>query len=199
MHVPGYYCKLAGENEGKVSDFVFLAGYDNIIAEAIEQESEDPKSLSEAQLCSNWPKWKEAMDHKIAMLKKAQTWCTIPRSPSKNIVGTKWVFCIKCNANRSINKYKAHLIACSFTQIHSVNFFYTYSPIARLSSIRFILAIAACYDWDIKSFDFIRAYLNRELDDNKEIYMQTPLGYSSMPNTVNRLHKSLYMLRLQWA
>jgi hypothetical protein len=69
-------------------------------------------------------------------------------------------------------------------QIYGVDFFKTYSPVARLNSIQLILAIAVHKDWDIESFDFVGAYLNGELNNNKEIYMQSPPGYESNANTV---------------
>jgi hypothetical protein len=106
---------------------------------------------------------------------------------NKNIVGSKWVFCIKHKADGSINKYKVHLVAQGFTQIYGVNYFNTYLPVTRLSSFRLILAIATCYDWDIESFDFIGAYLNGKLDNNEEIYMQSPPGYSSNTSTMKWL------------
>jgi len=101
-----------------------------------------------------------------------------------NVVSCKWVFHIKCNADGSINKYKAHLIASGFTQVYGLDYFNTYSPVARLTSIRLILAIAACYDWDIESFDFVGVYLNGELNDNEEIYMQNPSGYEDNLHSV---------------
>jgi hypothetical protein len=58
-----------------------------------------------------------------------------------------------------------------------------------------ILAIAARLDWEIESFDFNGAYLNGELDDNEEIYMQSPPGYQDEAGTVKRLRKSLYGLK----
>jgi len=176
-------------------DFIFSAGYDDIIGTAIQDMDSDPKSLLEACSRSNWLHWKEAMDCKIATLEKAGTWVTVPRLAGKNIVGSKWVFCIKCKADGTIDKYKACLVACSFTQIYRVDYFMTYSPVAKLTSFRTILAIAACYDWNIKSFDFNSTYLNGELDDNKEIYMQPPPGYESDVRTVKHLHKSLYGLK----
>src|SRR6267142_4439955 len=196
-HIPGYYQQLAGENQddAKHLDYVFLAGYDNIIAEAIEDMNSDPKSLAEAQSRLDWPQWKEAMDRKMATLEKAGTWRTIQQPCDKNIVGSKWVFRIKRKADSSIDKYKAHLIAHGFTQIYGVDFFKTYSPVARLSSFHLILAIAARYDWEIESFDFVGAYLNGELDNNEEIYMQSPPGYSNDASTVKRLLKSLYRLK----
>jgi hypothetical protein len=51
------------------------------------------------------------MDKEITTLKQAGTWHDIPHPENKNIVGSKWVFQVKHKANRSVNKYKAHLIA----------------------------------------------------------------------------------------
>jgi hypothetical protein len=102
LHVPGHYWQLAGENgdDTKYIDHVFLAGFDEVIAEAIKDMNTDPKSLAEAQLCPDWPQWKEAMDHKIAMLEKANTWRSVPQPHSKNIIGCKWVFLYQTQSRR---------------------------------------------------------------------------------------------------
>ena len=73
--------------------------------------------------------------------------------------------------------------------------FTTFSPVAKLSSFRTFLTLAARHDWEIESFDFNAAYLNGELDDDEEIYMHPPPGYDSDPNTVKRLCKVLYGLK----
>jgi hypothetical protein len=111
------------------------------------------------------------MDHKLMTLKNAGTWITVPCPPSKNIIGSKWVFHIKCTTDSSIAKYKAHLVARGFTQIQGVNYYDTYSPVARLASFCIILAYAAHYDGEVESFDFNGTYLSGTLDNNKEIYM----------------------------
>jgi len=98
-------------------------------------------------------------------------------------------------ANGSIDKHKVHLVAQGFIQVYGLDYFNTYSPVARLTSICLILAIAVQYDWEIKSFDFVGAYLNGKLEDNEEIYMQSPPGYDSDPRMVKRLQKSLYGLK----
>jgi len=150
-HIPGQYRHLAGEDidHAEQLDFVFCTEYDNLIAEAINDMDSDPTSLIEAQTCSDWPRWKEAMDREMATLEHAGTWQTVQRPHNKNVVGSKWVFCVKCKADGSVNKYKARLVARGFTQIYGVDYFDTYSPVAKLSSIQLILAIAARYDWDI--------------------------------------------------
>jgi hypothetical protein len=74
------------------------------------------------------------MDHKISMLEQAGTWTTVSQPPNKNIVSSKWVFHIKHKANRTIEKYKAQLIAQGFLQKFGVDYFNTFPPVAKLSS-----------------------------------------------------------------
>ena len=169
---------------------------DEVIATAVQEADGDPRSLDEAQARPDWPQWKAAMDLELATLKKAGTWKTVPRPPNKNVVGSKWVYRIKRKADGSIQKYKARLVARGFTQVYGVDYFDTFSPVAKLTSFRAILALAARYDWEVESFDFNGAYLNGELDKNEEIYMQSPPGYN-VPgkNTVKQLRKSLYRLK----
>jgi hypothetical protein len=167
----------------------------NIIASAIQEMQSDPKTLQEVRSCTDWPQWKEAMDREIATLEHAETWKTVPRPSGRNIVGSKWVFWIKRNADGSIEKYKARLIARGFTQVFSEDYYDTFSPVAKLSSFQAVLALAAWNDWEIESFDFNGAYLNGELEEDKEIYMQPPPGYKGQGDTVKRLRKSLYGLK----
>ena len=187
---------VTGEDISDTADCAYSADQQQLIIAAIQEAEGDPKTLSEAQARSNWPRWKEAMDRKLATLEKAGTWSTVPRPPNKNVVGSKWVFRIKRKADGSVEKYKARLVACGFTQVYGVDYFNTFLPVAKLASFRTILAIAACNDWEIESFDFNGAYLNGELNENEEIYMQSLPGYDSPGLTsVKRLHKSLYGLK----
>ncbi|TFY77263.1 hypothetical protein EWM64_g6750 [Hericium alpestre] len=161
-----------------------------------DAEGLDPKTLKEAKSRSDWPMWKEAMEKEMASLKKANTWTTVEKPPGKNVVGCKWVFRIKKNAAGEIEKYKARLVAKGFTQIEGVDYFDTYSPVAKLSNLRAILALAARYGWDIETFDFNSAFLNGTLDDDEEIYMQEPPGYEEgVGNLVKKLLKSIYGLK----
>ena len=177
-------------------DSVFCVELDGIIAAAIHEAEGDPKTLSEAQTRSDWPLWKAAMDHELETLEQAGTWETVPRPLNKNVVGSKWVFQIKRNADGKIEKYKARLVARGFTQVYGVDYFDTFSPVTKLSSIRTLLAIAARNNWEIESFNFNGVYLNGELNADKVIYMQAPPGYNSQGDTsVKRLKKSLYGLK----
>ena len=142
-----------GTTGEELSDCVFSAGYDELIAAAILDAEADPRLLTEAQLRSDWPCWKEAMDRELTTLERAGTWVTVPRPTNKNIVGSMWVLRIKRKADGSVDKYKARLVAHGFTQIYGVDYFTTFSPVSKLSSFRTLLAIAAHPNWDIQSFD----------------------------------------------
>jgi hypothetical protein len=136
------------------------------------------------------------MDHEINVLKKAGTWTTVSHPADQNVVGCKWVFRFKHKADSSIKKYKAQLVACSFMQIYRVDYSDTYSPIVKLSSFHMLLAMATHYDWEVEAFDFNTAYLNGELEDGKQIYMQQQLGYEQgSTGLVKKLHKALYGLK----
>jgi hypothetical protein len=166
-----------------------------MVAIAIQEVQGDPKTLQQARSRSDWPQWQEAMDRELATLEGAQTWELVSRPPGKNVVGSKWVFRIKRNAEGKIQKYKARLVARGFTQVFGQDYYDTFSLVARLASFRAILALAARFDWEIDMFDFIGAYLNGELDEDEEIYMQPPPGYEGQGENVLRLRKSLYGLK----
>jgi len=108
-------------------NFTFLAEVEELMQAALTEAGNDLKTLVEAQSCSDWPKWQQVMDCKIDTLEKAGTWTIVPHPSSKNIVGSKWVFCIKWNSDGTIEKYKVHLIALDSCR-SSVWITSTYSP-----------------------------------------------------------------------
>jgi len=122
------------------ADFAFHADlYQEIVAEV--QEAGDPKTLHEARSHRDWPCWKRGMDHELATSGKAGTCTRVSRPLNKNVVGRKWVFRIKRNADGSLGKYKACLVEMGVTQVHGTDYFDTFSPIAKLSSFRTTLAL----------------------------------------------------------
>ena len=177
------------------ADCAFISELTPIVASAISDSRDDPSTVKEAQSRSDWPLWQQAMDREMKTLKDAGTWETVPRPTGRNIVGSKWVFRIKRKADGTIDKYKARLVARGFTQIYGTDYFETYSPVAKLSSLRTILALAVHEDWDIDCFDFDGAYLNGELGKDEDIYMKNPPSYNEDNDTVKHLKKSLYGLK----
>jgi Reverse transcriptase (RNA-dependent DNA polymerase) len=107
----------------------------------------EPTTYNQAK---NHSHWVNAMNKEHAALLTNQTWELVPLFPEQNVVGCKWVFKIKRWANGSIEWYKTQLVAKEFHQEEGVDFFDTFSPIIRPTTIRLVLFIALSYGWDIK-------------------------------------------------
>ena len=110
-------------------------------------------------------------------------------------LGSKWVFKRKLKPDGSVEKYKARLVVQGFRQKEGLDFFDTYSPVTRITSIRILIAIAALRNLEIHQMDVKTAFLNGDLEE--EIYMKQPDGYvvPTQENKVCRLVKSLYGLK----
>ncbi|GJT81622.1 zinc finger, CCHC-type containing protein [Tanacetum coccineum] len=90
-------------------------------------------------------------------------------------LGCKWILKRKMKVDGSIDKYKARLVIQGFRQNKGIDFFDTYAPVARISTIRLLLALTALHDLVIHQMDVKTAFLNGDLDD--EIYMKQPKGF----------------------
>ena len=95
----------------------------------------------------------------------------------------------------SIDKYKARLVAKGYKQKEGLDYFDTYSPVTRITSICMLIAITALHNLEIHQMDVKIAFLNGDL--NEEIYMDQPEGFISLgqEKKVCRLVKSLYGLK----
>ena len=179
---------------GIEGEYEFEYGMAVAVADA---EGMDPLSMEEARRRSDWPKWEEAMRVELEMLRKAGTWGRVERPKGRNVVQCKWVFHIKKDAAGKIERYKARLVAKGFTQIQGIDYYDTFAPVARLASIRTILAVAARNGWPIDMFDFHSAFLNGTLDADEEVFMEQPPGYedSDSRKYCLKLYKSIYGLK----
>ena len=114
-----------------------------------------PRNIHEA-LESN--EWKKVVQEEMAALIKNNTWNFIPRPKTKRTVGCKWVFTIKYEADRSVNMYKARLMAKSFTKTYGMDYLETFAPVAKLNTVRIILFLAANLDWPLNQLDIKNAF-----------------------------------------
>ena len=152
----------------------------------------DPKSYREAIASENKERWKEAMESEWNALKDNETFEIVKARHGIRPVGCRWVFKTKLKADGTIERYKARLVARGFSQRPGIDFFETFAPVARLESIRIILAIAVSKGYKIYQADVKNAYLNGTIDT--EIYMDLPEGYL-VEGKMLRLKKGLYGLK----
>src|SRR5208337_744968 len=136
------------------------------------------------------------MASELASLAKNNTWEVIERlPPGHKALGSKWVFKIKKNADGSIAQFKAHLVVKSYQQREGIDYDETFAPIAKFSTIRLLLTIAAIDDIEIWQMDVVTTFLNGELSEIKFIFMKVPEGSRLPPSTIVRLLCTLYGLK----
>ena len=92
--------------------------------------------------------------------------------PKQNVIGTKWVFRNKQDEYGVVTRNKARLVAQSYTQIEGLDFGETYASVARLESIRILLAYATHHDFKLYQMDVKSAFLNGPISEL--IYVEQP-------------------------
>ncbi|KAJ9556796.1 LOW QUALITY PROTEIN: hypothetical protein OSB04_011410 [Centaurea solstitialis] len=155
----------------------------------------EPKTYREAVTSSEGPQWKEAIKSEIDSILQNHTWELVDLPPGCKPLGYRWMFKKKMKADGTIDKYKARLVIKGYRQKEGLDYFDTYLPVTRITSIRLVLAIAAIRNLQIHQMDVKTAFLNGELDE--EIYMEQPEGFvaKGKENKVCKLVKSLYGLK----
>ena len=111
------------------------------------------------------------------------------------VIGSKWIFKRKINADGSVESYKARLVAQGFSQTHGRDYDETFCPVVRFESIHSVIAVAVQNDLTLHQMDVTSAFLNGTLEE--EVFMQQPEGYKSEGETqlVCKLKRSLYGLK----
>ena len=137
----------------------------------------------------------KAMKEEIKIIEKNNTLELADYPKDKDIIGVKWVFKTKLNPDGTIHKHKARLVAKGYSQQPRVDYNETFAPVARLDTIRTLIALAAQKGWSIYQLDFKSAFLNGVLEE--EIYIEQPPGFvvKGQEAKVLRLKKALYGLK----
>nr|KAJ0199823.1 hypothetical protein LSAT_V11C600321130 [Lactuca sativa] len=156
---------------------------------------DDPKTFTEAMTSRDAPLWKEAINDEMDSIMGNGTWELADLPKGRRPIGSKWIFKKKYHPDGSISAYKARLVAKGYRQRKGIDYFDTYAPVARISSIRTLIAISALKGLYIHQMDVKTAFLNGYLKE--EIYLEQPEGFviPGQENKVCRLVKSLYGLK----
>ncbi len=102
--------------------------------------SEEPQTVEEALNGEDAKKWEIAMQEEYDFLVVNNTWSLVPLPKGRKPISCKWVFKIKHGVNGEVERYKARLVARGFTQTFGVDYDETFAPVAKVVSIRCILA-----------------------------------------------------------
>ncbi|RZC01797.1 Retrovirus-related Pol polyprotein from transposon RE2 [Glycine soja] len=151
----------------------------------------EPKTYTKA---SQHDCWLKAMKAELEALQSNNTWTLTKLPHNKKAIGCGWVYKVKYHADGSIERYKTRLVAKGYTQMEGLDFLNTFSPVAKLTTVKLVLALAAINGWHLRQLDVNNAFLHGEL--NEEVYMQLPPGMVvPHSNQVCRLNRSFYGLK----
>jgi hypothetical protein len=155
----------------------------------------DPQTYNQAMSSSNAKDWQEAIDKELSAVSSTGTWTEVIVPEGANIVGSRWVFKTKVNAQGEIVKYRSRIVAQGFTQVEGVDYDDTFSPVARLTSLRVLLTLVATEDLELHQMDADTAFLNATLKEM--IYMKFPAGYKQQDRSATGLQliRALYGLK----
>ncbi|GJT35833.1 retrovirus-related pol polyprotein from transposon TNT 1-94 [Tanacetum coccineum] len=148
---------------------------------------EEPKNANEALADESWI---VAMQEELNQFIANDVWELVPQPRNITIIGTKWVFRNKLDENGIVSRNKARLVAQGYNQQEGIDYDETYAPVARLESIRILLAYACALDFKLFQMDVKSAFLNDFI--NEEVYVAQPLRFINFekPDHVYKLKKA---------
>ncbi|GJW55901.1 retrovirus-related pol polyprotein from transposon TNT 1-94 [Tanacetum coccineum] len=152
----------------------------------------EPKMYKDAltQSC-----WIEAMQEELNEFERLEVWELVPRPDKVMVITLKWIYKVKLDELGGILKNKARLVARGYRQEGGIDFEESFTPVARLESIRIFLVFSAHINMVVYQMDVKTAFLNGNL--REEVYVSQPDGFvdPDNPNHVYKLKKARYGLK----
>lgn len=152
-----------------------------------------PTLYVEAISGANKVEWLAAIKEELNAHKVNGTWEVVDRPNNAKILTARWVFVVKNDKDGNCCRFKARLVARGFEQVEGIDFTDSYAPVARIDSIRFLIALCAQESLHMLQFDISTAFLYGELDEI--VYMHAPEGVKTGRDKCLLLKRSLYGLR----
>lgn len=178
--------RTARQNAGKMPQ-----RFDAFILSAKEMKFE-PTSFKDAMKRDDKDEWKMAMNDELKSIDENKTWNLVDLPAGRAAIGSKWVFKKKLDNSGNVSRYKARLVAQGFNQKFGTDYDEVFAPVARPTTFRILLAVAAKRKYTVRHYDIKTAFLNGKLDE--EIFMKQPPGFE-IGSKVCKLNKSLYGLK----
>ncbi|CAI5461779.1 unnamed protein product [Closterium sp. Yama58-4] len=202
---PTFESSAASALVAELIDFAARCRLDYATSLVAESESESvcppsvgdiptPRTYAEAMAGPYSSQWQTTMDAEMASWKSTRTYVDEVPPPGANIVSGMWIFRVK-RPPGSPPVFKARYVARGFSQREGVDFFQTFSPTPKMTTLRVLLHIAAQRDYELHSLDFSTAFLQGSL--HEEIWLRRPPGFTGSvpPGTQWRLQRPVYGLR----
>jgi hypothetical protein len=118
--------------------------------------------------------WVVAMQEELNNFTWNEVWYLVPH-PNQNVVGTKWIFHNKQDEHGVVTRNKARLVAKGYSQVEGLDFDETYTPVARLETIRILLAYATYHDFKLYQMDMKSTFPNGPIKE--EVYVEQHPGF----------------------
>ena len=129
-------------------------------------QAPEPSTFTLAQ---QYPEWVLAVEQELTTLEQNGTWTLTDLPPEKKALTSKWVYRTKFRPDGTIERHKARLIIRGFEQVKDKDYKYTFSPVAKLSTVRVFIAPATANSWPLHQLDINKAFLYGFIDE--EVYM----------------------------
>ncbi|KAI3522492.1 hypothetical protein L1887_00319 [Cichorium endivia] len=156
------------------------------------QDVEEPSTYRQAKVKHEWV---TAMKEELISIEKNDTWKLVELPKGRKAIGLKWVYKVKRDPNGKILKYKARIVAKGYVQKQGIDYEEVFAPVARIETVRVILALAGSNGWWVHHLDVKSAFLNGRLEE--EVYVMQPEGFEKKneASKVYKLSKALYGLK----
>lgn len=163
----------------------------HVALSAVNYIEETPLTYSDVFGKDDEQEWLKAIDSELNSLNENNTWELVPDPGKVKMLDTKWVFKVKDDVDGP--KYKARLVVRGYQQKKGIDYHDTYSPVARLPTIRLIIALSAKYKLSLRHLDVTTAFLYGNLEET--VYLKDPEGVEVPKGHTIKLKRSLYGLK----
>ena len=139
--------------------------------------------------------WVEAMHDELLQFQRNDVWILVPRPEGEHIISTKWIFRNKTDEEGNVIRNKARLVAQGYLQMEGVDYDETFASVARMESIKILLALAYQLKFKLYQMDVKTAFLNGILKE--DVYVAQPKGFIDphFSDYVLYLKKALFGLK----
>ena len=152
----------------------------------------EPRTMTEAL---KHPGWNGAMTEEMVSFDETNTFTLVPYQPDMHILGCRWIFRVKLNADGTVKCLRSRLVVKGYDQEERIDYLDTYSPVVKSPTIRAVLHLATVNNWEIRQLDVKHAFLYGDLTET--VYMHQPRGFINQEKLgyVCKLNKAIYGLK----